>query len=825
MSWLSIGHPWVLWGLLLCPILVVLTWRHRLDATAAQVFVATVARVVVAALVVLAVADTRVRWSTRALAVALVVDRSASVSSRDIDALRQRVPRRRIEREGVRWIESVVSSPGALESDLEAAIEAAVALLPSDRVRRVVVASDGRETQGEMLAAADRARRAGVRVFALAQGDGHPIDAVAVNGVDLPRLVRAGREVNVGVRIHSAGDRRVVLRGFRDGVEVVRREFDVSMGTSLHDLSMHLPDEGVHELAFSAETLGDLCSENNTWRSLVRVVPPPRVLLVSELGGVSPALATVYRDARLAVDVLRPEAVPERVEALDRYQYVVLDEIVMTSLSEPAQLALRAWVEARGGGMLTVTGTHGVGREPVALREIEPVQPPRALAEPRPVELILVIDRSGSMIGQPIVQARNAGIAAVRALRPDARVGLVAFSGEVDLAMPPVPVAQAETVTRAIAGIRAGGGTNIGAALEAARAMLSNDDRYLHHVILLSDGESNPAPALQAAQAIRDTGATVTAITLGPRVALMGQIARIGRGRYHVTSRPSSLPELFVREVQFRSPPPAREVTFRPVLRARMGFMDGYDPNVEPPLSGFVVSQPRPGALTLLSAPEGSPLLSHWFVGAGQVATLTTATSGRWADAWRTGTGFRRLFAQMAWEMLRVQGEDDLEAHVENVPGRPDVRRVVVVTPGVRSEPVPIATVAWHRGEGLRLPLHPAAPGVWTAVVPLARGFVVDARMPTAREPSVAVGAELPYPHELRAFGSDAPALAALARAGGGRVLQRLDDVLDRVEPERVLRDVRLPMLAAALVFYLLGVLALRLRRDTKPFDLSRSPP
>ncbi len=823
MKWISVGQPWVLWGLLLCPLLAAMAWRHRLDATRAQTVAATAARALVAALVVLAVADARVLWPTRALAVALVADRSASVSPRDTAALQQSVPRRRIERDDVRWIEPAAQRPGALETDLESAIDTAVALLPGDRVRRVLVATDGRETRGDVLAAADRARRAGARVFVVAQGDRSPVDAVAVSGVEVPRLARAGRDVSAGVRVHCTGDRRVVIRALRDGAEVARREVDAPSGSSLHDVPVSLPDEGVHELTFTAETSGDVVAENNAWRALVRVVPPPRVMLVSELQGAAPALAAVYRDAHLAVDVVRPEGVPDSATALERYQYVVLDEVVLTNLAEPAQLALRAWVEERGGGMLTVTGTHGVGREPAAIRDIEPVQPPRALAEPRPVELILVIDRSGSMMGQPIVQARNAGIAAVRALRPDARVGVVAFSGEVDLTVPPVPVAQAESVTRAIAGIRAGGGTNIGAALEAARAMVSSDDRYLHHVILLSDGESNPAPAVQAAQSIRDMGATVTAITLGPRVALMGQIARIGRGRYHVTSRPSALPELFVREVQFRSPPPAREVTFRPPVRARMGFMDGYDPSAEPPLLGFTVSQPRSGALTLLAAPDGSPLLSHWFVGPGQVATLTSATSGRWADAWRTGPGFRRLFSQMAWEMLRVQGEDDLEAHVEPVPGRPDARRVSVVTPGVRSDIAPVATVAWNRGAGVRLPLHPAAPGVWTAVVPLEKGFVVDARMPASREPSVAAATELPYPAELRAFGADAPALAAIARVGGGRVVRTVDEALDRPAPERVMREARLPLLAAALVAYLLGVLALRLRPGAAPTTPARS--
>jgi hypothetical protein len=213
----------------------------------------------------------------------------------------------------------------------------------------------------------------------------------------------------------------------------------------------------------------------------------------------------------------------------------------------------------------------------------------------------------------------------------------------------------------------------------------------------------------------------------------------------------------------------------------------------------------------LLNTPDGGPLLAHWFVGLGQVASLTTGTSSRWADAWRTGAGFRHLFGQMSWEMLRVQTEDNLELHVENVSGRADVRHISVVTPNASSDHPPIVTISRGRREGVRLDVHASAPGVWTAYVALGEGFVVDARMPSSLEPTVASGAEQPYAPELRAFGSDVPMLAAIARAGGGRVIPRIEDAFDNVSSQRVMRDARMTLLLSALVLYLLGILAMRL--------------
>jgi hypothetical protein len=253
-----------------------------------------------------------------------------------------------------------------------------------------------------------------------------------------------------------------------------------------------------------------------------------------------------------------------------------------------------------------------------------------------------------------------------------------------------------------------------------------------------------------------------------------------------------------------------------------MGFMDNVDLSTDPPIFGFTQSQPRPGSLTVLGTPDNQPLLSHWFVGMGQVATLTTATTSRWADSWRTGASFRRLFGQMAWEMLRQQSEDNLEMHVENVSGRADVRRVSIVAPNSDGEHAPILTISRGRQQGVSLAVHPGAPGVWVANVALGTGFVVDARMPSSLEPTVAGGSEMPYANELRTFGTDAPMLAAIANAGGGRVISRLDEAFENVRGERVMRDVRTPLLATALMLYLLGILALRAPTRMWPVNRSR---
>ena len=812
MSLLSIAQPWLLCLLVVCPVLAVAAWRNRSAPLTTQGKVALATRLLAMALLVFAVAGTHVRWPTHKLAVAFVPDTSRSVSPAEMARVRAQVSNERIDHEHIQWADVTSVTPSAAtETNLERSIETAAAVLPREATRRILLATDGRATRGDVLAAADRARREGIEVSVLPVGDHPTVDTVAVTGIDLPRIVRAGRNASVTVRLYASRATTVRVELLRDHVAVATRRVDVPAGASANDLAVTFPDEGVHTLTAHVSSDGDSLADNNTWDALVRVVSPPRVLLVHDLPAGAPALAQVYRDAHLRVDEVHPDQVPTDARGFEPYQFVTLDEITLTSLSAAQQMGLRTWVEERGGGLLTTTGMHGVGTAPETLRAIEPIQPPRSVPEPRPIELVLVVDRSGSMQGQRMVSVREAAIAAVRALRPDSRVGMVAFSGTPDVVVSTVAMSQSDNVTRTAAGLTARGGTDLAAALRAARPLVSSDPRYLHHVIVLSDGDSQSEPARQAAQDLRSTGATITAITLGPRSGLMADIARIGHGNYVATSNLSSLAELFVHEAAFRNPPPARDIAFRPGVNARMSFMEGVDPANDDPILGFVTAQARPGALVLLTAPDGGPLLSHWSVGLGQVATLATSTTSRWANAWRENADFRRLFGQMAWEMMRANAENDLAIHVDPLRGHEDIERVSIVAPTLAPTATPIVMASRGRREGVRLEMRSTAPGVWTADIARENGFIVDARLPSSLEPTVAAAVDHPYPDELAAFGSDAPALEAIARAGGGRVLSNVNDVMANIPIRTIARDGRLALFATALFLYIAGLYLLRM--------------
>ncbi|MDB4934720.1 MAG: hypothetical protein JWP87_1692 [Labilithrix sp.] len=177
-----------------------------------------------------------------------------------------------------------------------------------------------------------------------------------------------------------------------------------------------------------------------------------------------------------------------------------------------------------------------------------------------PMNLALVIDRSGSMKGDRIANAMNAAVGAIERLRDGDSVTVVAFDSSAQVVVPPTRVSSSSraSMEAAVRNIRLGGDTCISCGMlegmqQLAQTSLSGD--RVNRMILLSDGATNSGikdvPGLRA-MANRMTSKGVTISTIGVDVdfdeKVMAALAAEGNGRHYFVANSSGLPAVFSQE-------------------------------------------------------------------------------------------------------------------------------------------------------------------------------------------------------------------------------------------------------------------------------------
>lgn len=180
----------------------------------------------------------------------------------------------------------------------------------------------------------------------------------------------------------------------------------------------------------------------------------------------------------------------------------------------------------------------------------EAKRPPQAVA--------LVIDRSGSMSGSPLDEAKRCAEYVLGKLRPTDAVSLVKFDNRVQRLWPAAPLGDGVPQRAAIAGIHAGGNTNLhGGWKEGADTLTDLAGLGLKRVILLSDGQANEGvtePEAIAAQCAEWAAKGITTSTYGLgnsfNEELMVTMARSGGGNHYYGDTAEDLMEPFQQELE-----------------------------------------------------------------------------------------------------------------------------------------------------------------------------------------------------------------------------------------------------------------------------------
>jgi len=229
------------------------------------------------------------------------------------------------------------------------------------------------------------------------------------------------------------------------------------------------------------------------------------------------------------------------------------------------------------------------GRVHLALRLVASDDLDSTASEPRNVDMVIVLDRSGSMKGRKLNDARQAVLNLLSSLSADDRFALITYSDSVQYVstLNKVTADHRQQLDLLIRRITAGGGTNLSAGLQAGINVLGSapESANVRKVILISDGLANkgitdPTRLGRMAGVAVEKEFAVSTVGVGNdfNEQLMTTIADRGAGNYYYLENPMAFAEVFQKEFFYSKATVATNVSIFFPLNDEIALVDasGY---------------------------------------------------------------------------------------------------------------------------------------------------------------------------------------------------------------------------------------------------------
>jgi Mg-chelatase subunit ChlD len=509
----------------------------------------------------------------------------------------------------------------------------------------------------------------------------------------------------------------------------------------------------------------------------------------------------------MRVDQRRPSELPDSATALARYGVVVLDDVGAATIRPQAARALNDYINRLGGGLVLRGSPRTLGPAGYPQTPLDASLPVdfRGRGGQRGSELALVVafDKSGSMADRSgeltkIEFARRAALAVHDVLAAGDSLGVIAFDAAASAALPLAAKAPAEDLRERLRGIAPSGPTRIAPAVRLARTWLEKSADTRRRILLISDGRSDAADAAEVLALLADRRIALTIVAAGDdadRAFFRDLSAKTGAD-VHFADNLAKLPAIAAREAVKASGGWLVRERFQARITAAHPLLGDAAAADLPTFNSYVAAARRPHAEAVIESHLGDPIVATAQAGLGRVVVVTTDDVAAdapqvWPTMW---TQAIRWASRPAGDAVHVTFEAS------------QLRVDVIETQGFVNGLHGTAVVRGPAGAERRLPLRQTAPGRYEAPVDLNGSgtyvAAIELRAPDGlSEFSGVRGLYRSTPAEIVRGDADLEALAAMARGGGGDVIDGSASPFDRARP-RAWTDVSrfLSMLALLLI-------------------------
>jgi uncharacterized membrane protein len=837
---------WLVLLVLTVPV-VLLAWRGLTRTGSRNRTVAsTIARCIIISLLAIAIAKPVWEKTGKGVSVITVLDRSQSIpiqlQEQAVDVLqRWTSPEKRGEDNRLSVIsigrdavigsmpseltvfEPAANDPVGNATNIAKGVQLALALLPQDTASRILVVSDGNETDGLALSVANLAKANGVPVDVLPLEYDHQHE-VMIEKVVAPSQTRIGQSIPIRIILRSVGNSSGTLHLLQNGEEINLSSDADGFGLPLtlksgvnavvFDIPINTGGPQTFETMWVPTKGGDTISSNNTGLAVSFVAQGGSVLLVTKDQAASSHLYDTLVSSGLQVETLGPESIPRDSIGFSGYDAVILADIPRWAIDDLQEQHLYSFVHDVGGGLIMTGGPTAFGAGGWIGSKLEQAmplkcEPPQTRQLPRGALALIMHScemAEGNYWGQEMASA------AIDSLSELDYVGIIEYDWNGDKftrnnsgwSLPLTLAGNKVAAHDAVNSLVYGDMQDFESPMQLAFDGLIDTDAAQRHVIIITDGDPT-GPSQELLEAYRSHEITVSTVMVGGHGSAMDRqkmqgIATVTGGRFYMVNDPNQLPNIFIKEAQLNSRSLLQEGSSWPVAIAPSVSGPVSEISTVPDVGGYVVTGNKGGLARtpwLIPVSDGEdPLFAWWHFGLGKSVAFTSDLGNRWATQWPSWSSFPEFWeATVRWTMRgssppnmmvtsRVEGErgiveleavDDEAAFLNFMHSK-----AVVINPDGEAKPLVLEQTGPGRYHG---EFDADDAGAWLVNIAFqdANGDMTG-RIPTA--------VTVPYAKEYSSTTANASLLHELAQKTGGRILSLGDvDTLDLFDGS----DIELP--------------------------------
>lgn len=561
--------------------------------------------------------------------------------------------------------------PDVTATDIADALRYATTLFGHRESGKIVLITDGKQTDENALSVARSIAAQGIKVDTVNISEEFESDGVCVIDVVYPKYhVNLNEECMIEVKLSSKVADRVATVELYDGSDgsVERQEADLIIGTQVITFPKTFSKDGVHEIVVRASLNGDTLEENNSYSSYFNLEIFSHILVLEQAEGQSEQLEAILSSGEISYDMdivnLKNDLdkVPASIEELRKYDQVILNNVANSDLPMGLDELLYNYVYTYGGGLFTTGGSDGEGnahaynRSDLVNTLYQQMLPVQAINYTPPVGVEIVIDVSGSMMGEKLEAAKRGAIECLDVLNDRDYIGVVTLSTTYGTILQPTRRTQDAKIKEAIQSVTIGGNTvysnAIARAGEALKTLKHVDNR---HIIMVTDGAPTESESIYlpiAQRFYQEDGITlsVIAISMPPsQQTMMERLTEEAGGKLYQVDDLSQLGILMQNDLMAEEIRESEQVEFHPIIVNPLSNLanglehEDFDEEEEngnlvtkwrlkTTLDGFYGVRARASAETFLVGKYEVPIYSQWKFGKGMVGSFMCDVYGEWSS-------------------------------------------------------------------------------------------------------------------------------------------------------------------------------------------------